>query len=218
MTVGKSYVSYTIRGHLYEIEVLRRKLKHRVPRAIPRNQLWALDLTAKEDVKSETHLILGIEDHGSRKLLALEALERKNAWTLLGRLFFAIGRFGKPRMLRTDNESMFRSVTFRLVLWLAGIHQQFTVPGCPWQNGRIERLFGSLKEKLDRVEVDSREALAGLLAEFRFWYNAVRPHQHLGGLTPEEAWRGIDPYARTPKAAHPFEAWDGLLRGYYLRH
>ena len=65
---------------------------------------------------------------------------------------------------------------------------------------------------------DSREALAGLLAQFRFWYNAVRPHQHLGGLTPEEVWRGIDPYARAPKAVHLFEAWGGLLRGYYLRH
>lgn len=176
MTVGKSYVSYTIRDHLYEIEVLR------------------------------------------RELLALEALESKNTWTLLGRLFLVIGRFGRPRMLRTDNESMFCSAPFRLALWIAGIRQQFTVPGCPWQNGRIERLFGTLKEKLDRMEVYNREGLAGLLAQFRFWYNAVRPHQHLGGLTPEEAWRGIDPYARAPKAVHPFDAWDGLLRGYYLRH
>ena len=49
--------------------------------------------------------------------------------------------------------AMFRSVAFRITLWLAGIRHQLTVPGCPWQNGRIERLFGTLKAKLDRIEV-----------------------------------------------------------------
>ncbi len=35
MTVSKSYVHYTIRKHRYEIEVLRRRLKHHPPRPIP---------------------------------------------------------------------------------------------------------------------------------------------------------------------------------------
>ncbi|MGH8630534.1 MAG: integrase core domain-containing protein [Burkholderiales bacterium] len=199
-TVGKSYVHYTTRDHRYEIEVLKRKLKHRVPRPLARNAIWALDLTGKGDIGRDPHPILGIEDHGSRKLLVLEALTRKNAWTLLGYLFLAVGRFGKPRALRTDNESMLRSFVFRLGLQLAGVRQQLTHPGCPWQNGRIERLFGTLKAKLDRLEIQGREALDVLLGEFRFWYNAARPHQHLPGLTPEEAWRGVDPYARAPRA------------------
>ena len=105
-----------------------------------------------------------------------------------------------------------------VILWCGGIRHQLTTPGWPWQNGRIERLFGTLKQKLDRIEVESRAALNGLLTEFGFWYNAVRPHQHLAGLTPEEAWRGVNPYARAPKAIHWFDAWDGLLPGYYLRH
>ena len=49
------------------------------------------------------------------------------------------------------------------------------------------------------------------------WYNHVRPHQHLCGQTPVEAWDGIDPYARVPKQVRHFNAWDGLLRGLYLR-
>lgn len=113
---------------------------------------------------------------------------------------------------------MFRSAPFRITLWLAGIRQQFSTPGCPWQNGRVERLSGTLKAKLDRIEVESRAALNDLLAEFGFWYNAVRPHQHLGGATPEETWYGIDPYVTAPKSAQWFEAWGGLLPGYYLRH
>lgn len=217
-TVSKSYVAYTVRNHRYEIEVLRRVLKHRIPRALAKNALWAIDLTGKQDLRGGLHSILGIEDHGSRGLLVLQVLERKNAWTLLGHPFLAIGRFGKPRAHRTDNESMFTSALFRITLWLAGIRQQLTVPGCPWQNGRIERLFGTLKAKLDRIEVESRAALNDLLAEFGFFYNHVRPHQHLAGRTPEETWRRIDPYAAAPKSVQWFEAWGGLLQGYYLRH
>lgn len=218
MTVSKSFVHYTIRAHRYEIEILRRDIKHRPPHPAPRNDTWAIDMTGKCDLSGKVHSILGIEDHGSRRLLALEVLERQNAWTLLGHLFLAIGRFGTPRAIRSDNDAVFRSKVFRLVCRVAGIAQQFSVPGCPWMNGRIERLFGTLKGKLDRIEIDGRETLACLLAEFRVWYNTVRPHHNLAGLTPDEAWYGIDPYANTPKSTHWFEAWRGLLKGYYLRY
>ena len=69
------------------------------------------------------------------------------------------------------------------------------------------------------MEVDSGRALASLIFEFRCWYNFVRPHQNLAGWTPAEAWTsGVDPYAKAPKSACWFEAWDGLLTGYHLRH
>jgi hypothetical protein len=91
-------------------------------------------------------------------------------------------------------------------------------PGCPWQNGRIERLFGTLKQKLDQWEVAGFAALNVSLGEFCFFYNFVRPHQNLGGRTPAEAWAGINPFAAKIKNEYGFEAWDGLLQGYYLRH
>jgi putative transposase len=218
MTVSKSFVSYTLRNHRYEIEILRRQLKHHPPRPVAKNHTWAIDMTGKGDTVGTVHTILGIEDHGSRALLTLQLLTHRNAWSLLGHVFLAIGQFGKPRVLRSDNDAVFRSRVFRMVMRLAGIHQQFTVPGCPWMNGRIERLFGTFKEKLDQLEVDGATALAQLLGEFRGWYNAVRPHQHLAGRTPAEAWNGVDPYASAPKSATWFSAWDGLLTGYCLRY
>ena len=45
---------------------------------------------------------------------------------------------------------------------MAGVRQQFSMPGCPWQNGRIERLFGTLKGELDEIAVASGAALASL--------------------------------------------------------
>ena len=217
MTVGKTFVADTLRQHRYAIEILRRKIKHRVPPALPRNLIWGLDLTGKTDEVGNLHMIFGLIDHGSRILLGLAALPNKCSWTLLGYLFLAIGKYGKPRMVRTDNEACFNSRLFRAMLWLAGIRHQKSDPGCPWQNGRIERLFGTLKGKMNWLEVVSFDALNIALGEFRFWYNQVRPHQHLGGRTPAEAWDGVNPFAVKIKNESWFEAWDGLLQGYYLR-
>lgn len=216
MTVGKSFVADTVRRHQYEIQVMRRKIKHRVPRPTLRNLVWGLDLTGKVDIAGNLHMVFGLIDHGTRALLTLAALPNKCSWTLLGHLFLAIGKYGKPRAVRTDNEACFTSRVLRTVLMLASIRHQRSDPHCPWQNGRIERLFGTLKQKLDQWEVASFRALNVSLAEFRFFYNRVRPHQHLQGRTPHEAWHGIDPFTRKAKLRQWFEAWDGLLQGEYL--
>jgi len=216
-SVGKTFVSELLRKRRYEIELLRRQLKNRRPRPVPRNLVWALDLTGKTTLDGSTPIMLGILEHASRAALWLEALETKSSWTLLARLIEAIRRYGRPRIVRTDNETVFTSKVFRLALYLLGIRHQRTDPGCPWQNGRVERFFGTLKEKLDRLAVDSFEALNGALSEFRFFYNHVRPHQNLGGRTPAETWRGDNPFVCPARREYWFEAWHGLLTGYYLR-
>ena len=75
----------------------------------------------------------------------------------------------------------------------------------------------TLKDKLNRIVPRDAHALDALLLEFTFWYNEVRPHQHLHGLTPAEVWRGIDPYRSAPKEVGRFEGWGGLLMGLYMR-
>ena len=45
MTVGTSSVAGMVRGSREEIRQKRRQLKHRVPQRIPKNTIWALDLT-----------------------------------------------------------------------------------------------------------------------------------------------------------------------------
>ena len=216
MTVSRSYVAYTIRDHRYRIAVMRRELKHRRPRQAGMNHEWALDLTGKMDDQGKVHHILGIIDHGSRRCLCLRPVVNKCAWSLLGQVCLAIGRYGKPKFLRTDNETVFRSSTFRAVLMLLGIRQRFSVLGCPWTNGRMERFFGTLKERLNLWAVENEEQLRLSLDQFEFFYNAVRPHAHLDGATPLEAWNGVEPYRKT-KGVRWFEAWDGLLTGFHIR-
>lgn len=85
-------------------------------------------------------------------------------------------------------------------------------------NGPAERLFGTLKERLNQLSVANKSSLRCALDEFVFWYNCIRHHQHLAGRTPFEAWNKIDPYHLPPKETHYFSAWDGLLTGYALRY
>ena len=187
MTVSKSWVNDFLRAHRHEVAVLRGKLKRRAPTLAAKNQTWGFDLTGKQDAAGNVHAILGIVDHGTRRALALDVVPNKNTWTLLGHLFIAIGRHGRPRAVRTDNESMFTSRLWRRVLPLIGVRQQLTLPGCPWMNGRVERFFGTLKAKLDLIDVASVVALKDCLGDFSYWYNHVRPHRNLAGWTPVEA-------------------------------
>jgi transposase InsO family protein len=215
--VGKTFVHALCNRHAYDIEVRRRTLKHRRPRPMPRNATWGVDLTGKQDTCGKLHSILGVIDHGTRLNLSLKRLADKSSITLLRCLLDAIEQFGAPKVIRTDNEAVFCSRLFVFALHTLGIRHQRTQPAHPWQNGRIERFFGTLKQKLDQWCVENAEQLSTSLQQFRCWYNHVRPHDYLDGRTPAETWCGIDPFVQAPKSSREFQAWDGLLTGVSLR-
>ena len=58
----------------------------------------------------------------------------------------------------------------------------------------------------------------GQLDEFQYWYNAIRPHRHLNGLTPNEQWEEINPYRKNPRQVKKVSFWNGLLTGYLLNY
>ena len=217
MSVSRSYVAYTIRNHRYAILQYRRAMRRRRAGRFRANRSWAIDLTGKQDAFGKVHMILGILDQGTRRGLCLKAIPNKCSWALLGHLFLAIARYGKPSALKSDNEAVFRSALFRAVLRFCGIRQQFSAIGCPWMNGRIERFFGTLKQSLNGWQVADAPMLQRALAQFLFFYNHVRPHENLGGQTPVEAWEKIDSYAEKPKQVRYFEAWEGLLTGFHIQ-
>jgi len=210
-SVGKTFVANVLRRRGHEVLRLRRRLKHRRPRRVPRNLLWALDLTTLPDPRN-ARTVLGLLDHGSRACLALRELRSRSAISLLRALLDAIERFGPPRILRTDNEAAFTSRLFRSALVCLGIRHHRTAPMSPWQNGRIERFFASFKDRilpwLDQAGIP--DDLAPDLALFRAWYNHARPHEHLDGLTPALAWAGRAPAGRPRYVSE----WNGLLTGF----
>ena len=227
-TIGKGYVAMSIKQHQYKMLTLRRAMRAQQPHNLPVNHTWAMDLSFVTDDHKNRHTILGTVDHGSRLALQLNVLIYKCAWTLLGHLCLSIGKHGKPKRLRTDNEAVFTSFVFQTFLKLANIqHQRINICAL-WQNGRIERLFGTLKPLLRLLVIPNKAALKQALQEFSLFYNHVRPHQNLHGLTPAESWHGLTmvdvqqtkgQLTRTGqrKPAQLVSALDGLLMGYYIK-
>jgi putative transposase len=225
VSVGRSFVyAFRLRCR-YEVAVAQRALKSRPPIDYAKNHTWGLDLTGKQMVTDSgtgivvttNPYILGLIDHGSRLLLALTPLRSKHSWRLAWCVALLVARYGKPKFIKTDNDAVFTSKLFKACLATLGVAHRRTAVMSPWQNGRIERLFGTLKQSLDEMTVPSFAALGSLMGTFRYFYNDVRPHQALGGLTPAEAWAGVswqDVCEKRCKTIVPFSAWDGLLVGF----
>lgn len=216
MSVSHNTVRQWLASCCARSDQVREATRNRVPPHIPANRRWGLDCTGKADVTGRVHCILGAIDHGTRFVPLLVRLGTQDAQAILAHLRATIERYGRPQYFRTDNASVFRSEVFRVGLASLGILHEFTKLGSPWENGRIERFFLTLKQQLNRVVPRDGEALDKMLAEFATWYNEIRPHQHLHGFTPWEVWRGIDPYQTVPEAIQRFEAWGGMLKGMRL--
>jgi transposase InsO family protein len=156
--------------------------------------------------------VLLLLDHGSRACLALREGRSRSAVALLRALLDAIERFGQPRILRTGNEPVFTSRLFRWALIVLGIRHQRTAPFAPWQNGRIERLFVTFKNRILPWLADNGipDQLDPDLALFRAWHSHARLHRHLDGLTPALAWAGKEPAGRPRYVSE----WNGLLTGF----
>ena len=117
--------------------------------------------------------------------LLTPSVPNKSSITLLRHLLDTIERYGKPKSIRTDNEVVFTSLLFRVCLSFLSIQRQTTQIASPWQNGRVERFFGTLKRYTQQIIIPENHAQVAL-DQFRIWYNHVRPHQNLNGQTPAE--------------------------------
>ena len=178
-----------------------------------------MDLSCLRTADGRMRTTLGIIDHGSRALMQLRVIPRKCAWTLLRHLCLAIAEHGRPAALRTDNEGMFRSRLWIQALAWMHIRRQRVKVKHPWQNGRIERLFGTLKPLLRQLKPSNVVDLRQALTDFTWFYNHVRVHLHLDGRTPMEARHGDTPEHLRRRAGNGrwVSALNGLMIGYYLR-
>lgn len=62
-------------------------------------------------------------------------------------------------------------------------------PGCPWQNGIVERSHRTDNEELFHViRFSDPEMRRYQLKLWDFEYNTLRPHQSLGGRTPMQVY------------------------------
>ena len=203
VSVSKSFVSALLREQRYA--AVQASQRAYVARCEPIQTTWGMDLTGLPLVDGNSTAVFGIIDHGSRVVLSLSPVVKRSSLILLGKLLIAMGSFGLPKSVRSDNEAVFKSWMFRGVLRILRVRQQLTELASPWQNGRIERFWRTLKFELQttvrqsfaqgiavqtRMKFASVAAMGCLLDAFKDGYNGHRPHQSLKGATPAAVWNG----------------------------
>lgn len=186
-SVGKTYVAEFLR-EFKQWRAAPKRHAHSIESACAVNRVWAIVITEHRVEPQTPQPLLGILDHGSRRMLTFRALHVRSSIAILRLLLDAIEHYGKPKAIRTDNEAIFTSWVFAFALQWLGIHHQRTLPHCPWMNGRIERVWSTFKQVLRMCQIPDDIELQTTLNMLREVYNQRRPHQSLSGYTPNEAW------------------------------
>jgi putative transposase len=134
--------------------------------------------------------ILNVTDEFTREALAGHVARHLTAADTVAVLEQIVEERGAPNHIRCDNGPEF--IARALQRWCArrGSRTSHIEPGAPWQNPFVESYNGHLrKELLDLELLDSVLEAQVLIDDWRDEYNAYRPHQSLGYLTPVEFTR-----------------------------
>ena len=159
---------------------------------------------------------LTVTDAASRFLLGLELVTPtgEGVWPVMMGLF---REYGLPRAIRSDNGPPFAStgaggLTRLSVCWAKlGIDLERTQPGCPYQNGRHERMHGTLKAECCRPAAATPAAQQARFDAFRDEYNEQRPHEALGQVPPGSLYQP-SPRRLPDRVPEPEYGADDLVR------
>ena len=173
---------------------LRRKTKKRVPKRVKEplvlpdgpNMTWSMDFMSDSLVHGRRFRTFNIIDDFNRKAIGVEAEFSFPAMGVVQVLKRAIGEHGRPERVRVDNGPEFLALDFTRWCGAQGIDIQYTQPGRPMQNGFIERFNRTYRQDvLDAHLFEDISQVRILTEEWIKDYNMKRPHEALGGITPE---------------------------------
>jgi putative transposase len=185
----------------------RRRRRRSIPLSRPfapvcaPNDLWCIDFKGwfrtGDGARCDP---LTLSDADSRFLLACRAVAPTGRE--VERVSDAAFReYGLPWAVRSDNGPPFAGsgaggLTRLAVKWIKlGIRLERTDPGSPQQNGRHERMHGTLKAETAMPPAGSLAAQQLRFDAFRQEYNTERPHEALGQETPASRYRpSLRPY------------------------
>jgi transposase InsO family protein len=189
-----------------------------------RNRVWQTDFSEFETAGSGKWELSGVVDYVAKVCLACPVNPTETAKDAIAAILAAIAEAEaligtsmevectnpetgetEPLVIVSDNGPAYKSDAFARFIgsrpWLAHVRTRYR---SPQTNGVIERFYGSVKyEHLYRQEVPSGVALAAECEKYRRTYNEIRPHEHLGFVTPMQVYLA-DPTKPWPT---PEEMW-----------
>ena len=147
------------------------------------DQVWGVDITYLPLRKGFLYLFV-IIDWYSRQIVDYEvsySLEKEFVIRCLRR---ALGR-RRPEVINSDQGSHFTNQTYLDLMEACQVKVSMDGKGQALDNVITERFFRSLKydDIYIKEYLTPKEMIAGV-NDYMHIYNAIRPHQSLGGLTP----------------------------------
>ena len=160
------------------------------------NQVWAADITYIPMRRGFMYLV-AVMDWYSRKVLSWRISNTLDSEFCIDAVKEAIGKHGKPEIFNADQGSQFTSRAFTGLLKSKGIRISMDGRGRYQDNIFIERLWWTVKyQYLYLRAFDTGLDLRRGLRQWFDFYNQERPHQSLGGLSPDDIYFKEQSYAK----------------------
>jgi len=165
-------------------------LLRKMPIYLP-NQVWAIDITYIKMRHGHMYLTAILDWH-SRFIVGWELSNTLDTAPVLNAVKEAMQVHGIPGIINSDQGSQFTSDEYTALLRENRIRQSMDGKARWVDNVLIERWFRSLKcEDIYINEYESPRALRIGIREYVDAYNHERPHQSLGGRTPEKIYQAV---------------------------
>lgn len=158
-------------------------------------ELWQMDVVGGFPLADGTSAkaLTGVDDH-SRMCVCAHLMTRERTRAVCDGLRAALGRYGVPEQILTDNGKVFTGrfhhppveVLFDAICRQSGVEHLLTQPRSPTTTGKIERFHRSLRAEF----LSTRKPFANLRAaqlaldEWVDYYNTARPHQGIDMAIP----------------------------------
>jgi putative transposase len=152
------------------------------------NQVWAIDITYIPMARGFVYLA-AVVDWFSRRVLAWRASITMDVSFCIEAVEEALGKYGAPGILNSDQGSQFTSMAFTSLLRDNGIAISMDGRGAWRDNVFVERLWRSIKyEEVYLRAYDTVSDARTSIGKYLAFYNGRRPHSSLGRMTPDEAY------------------------------
>lgn len=170
------------------------------------NDVWCMDFKgwfiSKDGKKCEPFTLTDAHSRYLLRCLDLAFNDVNHVWAVFESVF---QEYGLPKYIRSDNGPPFgtcgagRLSQLSVRLIKAGVIPEWIDPGKPQQNGRHERMHGTLKRECISKDFNLDEQKLKI-HEFQHYYNFIRPHEALDQNTPGSVYIPSN------------RRWDGKLR------
>ena len=152
------------------------------------NQVWAMDITYIPMARGFIYLA-AVVDWFTRRVISWRLSITMDVSFCIEALEEALSSNEKPEIFNTDQGSQFTSEVFTGLLKKHGIEISMDGKGRWCDNVFVERVWKSIKYEEVYLHAYATVAEARtLIGRYIEFYNSIRPHSSLDGLTPDQVY------------------------------